>query len=64
LKFIKEIDLKQNSLHVANLGERRCYLGMKCGVDKLSNADISKLLFVNIEQGGTQLAICIRSLSS
>jgi len=32
---------------------------MKCGVDKLSNANISKLLFVNIEQGVTQLAIGI-----
>jgi len=32
---------------------------MKCDVDKLSNANISKLLFVKIEQGGTQLArIC------
>jgi len=29
---------------------------MKCGADKLSNANISKLLFVNIEQGGSQLA--------
>jgi len=29
---------------------------MKCGVDKLSNANISKLLFVKIEQGGTELA--------
>jgi len=31
---------------------------MKCGADKLSNANISKLLFVKIEQGGTQLAKC------
>jgi len=57
LKFIK-IDLEQNSLYVAILCKRRCYLGMKCGVDKLSNANISKLLFVNIEQGGTQLTRC------
>jgi len=36
---------------------------MKCGVDKLSNVNISKLLFVKLEQGGTQLAIWIRTLS-
>jgi len=35
----------------------RYYLGMKCGVDKLSNTNISKLLFVKIEQSRTQLAI-------
>jgi len=32
---------------------------MKCGVDKLSNANISKLLFVKTEQGATPLAKCI-----
>jgi len=32
---------------------------MECGVDKLSNANISKLLFVKIEQRGTQLATCV-----
>ena len=48
--------LEQNSFYVAILCQRRCYLGMKC--DKLSNANISKLLFVNIEQGETQLASC------
>jgi len=30
---------------------------MTCGADKLSNANISELLFVKIEEGGTQLAI-------
>jgi len=37
---------------------------MKCGVDKLSNANISKLLFVKIEQGGTQLAQCCQPTQS
>ena len=32
---------------------------MKCGVDKLSNTNMSKLLFVKIEQGGTHLAKCV-----